>query len=201
MNRVITWFQSIRWVRLVTVFIAGMFVFVSTACGGQKVSAKTADQVREDVPGSALTSPYKGGMNNYSDVDPRMNTSDTQAKTKSLINRVEKNLQKDKYEDAPSVGKQAQKAAGNIRDAAQNRAEDISKGTQRGIENIKGNTADTAEDAGKFAKRSAEDVKDSAQRTSREAAKSTKRAAEDVSDTVQDKAEEAAKSAKRAVND
>ncbi|HEY9823136.1 MAG TPA: DUF6658 family protein [Candidatus Sericytochromatia bacterium] len=46
MNKVIAWLKSSRLKQILTVFLAGILVFVSTACNGA-VSAKSADQVKK----------------------------------------------------------------------------------------------------------------------------------------------------------
>lgn len=72
MNRLTAFLKKIRLVQILTVFLAGILVFVSTACNRADVMAgKTADRIREEVPSTAATSEYKGGQNQYSDVDPR----------------------------------------------------------------------------------------------------------------------------------
>jgi outer membrane protein assembly factor BamD (BamD/ComL family) len=45
MKKVITWLKSSRLKQILTVFLAGVLVFVSTACSGAG-SAKSADQVK-----------------------------------------------------------------------------------------------------------------------------------------------------------
>ncbi|WP_445240794.1 DUF6658 family protein [Microcoleus vaginatus] len=86
MKRLTAFVKKIRAVQILTVFLAGILVLVSTACSRPDVTAgktdvtagqsdprigKTADQIREEVPSGAVTSEFKGGMNDYSDVDPR----------------------------------------------------------------------------------------------------------------------------------
>jgi hypothetical protein len=46
MNKVMAWLKSSRFKQILTVFLAGILVFVSTACNGA-VSAKSADQVKK----------------------------------------------------------------------------------------------------------------------------------------------------------
>src|SRR6476620_9525572 len=83
MNRLTAFVKKIRAVQILTVFLAGILVLVSTACSrSDMIAGKTADQVREEVPSGAVTSQYKGGMNDYSDVDPRnkkMTTTEAKA--------------------------------------------------------------------------------------------------------------------------
>lgn len=51
MNKVMAWLKSSRLKQILTVFLAGILVFVSTACSGA-VSAKSADKVKTIYPGA-----------------------------------------------------------------------------------------------------------------------------------------------------
>lgn len=208
MTRAIDWIKRIRVDKLLAVFLAGIFLVFSTACGS-RVLAQTADNIRDEVPHSAVTSRYEGGMNDYADVDPRQDTKQTQAKTKALLDKVEQNLGKrannpDKlgknYQEGAAIGQKAQQLADNTREAAENRIEGVSKGTQRGLRNIKENTRDAAEDVGDFASRSAENTKQNAKQAARDLAKTTGRSAEDIGKATQRAAKDASDFVKDSVN-
>ncbi|AFZ19197.1 DUF6658 family protein [Allocoleopsis franciscana] len=149
MKKVITWLKSIRVDRILTVFLAGVLLFVSTACGTTKVLAKTADDVREEVPGRAITNTYQGGMNNYEDVDPRRNTSEAKAKAKSLIENAQRNIDQksvdsreqyvENYKSGTPLGERVRRIGEGIGESAEELAEGASKGTQKGVQNIKEN--------------------------------------------------------------
>lgn len=92
MDRIIARIKSINLGKIITVFLSVIIMFVSTACNGgaqatTPARGKTADQIRHEVPSGAVTSEYKGGMNDYSDVDPRADFSDAQTKAKGLIEK------------------------------------------------------------------------------------------------------------------
>lgn len=224
MNRVISWVKSIRLSQIITVFLSSILLFVSSACNSTGVLAKTADQVREEVPKGALTSPYKGGMNDYSDVDPRQDTSRAEAKAKELIDNAEGNIQKSannfdqysrNYQSGTPLGERVRRLGEDAKSSADEVTEGVAKGTQRGIENLKDNAQNTAEGT----KRTAENVKENTKDAGRDLATGAKRAAdkltgntnpaEDLVDRakeaagktagyVQDKANEAASTAQRA---
>jgi len=204
MNKIVSWLKSIRLGKVITVFLSAIILFVSTACGGNNVLAKTADQVREEVPSGAVTSPYKGGMNDYSDVDPRTDTSRTQAKTKALIDNAERNvidqtsdvgentkrILDKKGENAQEYGQNAKRDAKSAVDKAQNKAEEFSEGTKRGTENLKGNT----QNALSGAKQAADDAPDAVKSKVRSDIKNTKQTLEGASDIgkkIGDKASDA----------
>ena len=149
MKKVITWLKSIRVDRILTVFLAGVLLFVSTACGSTKVLAKTADEVRQEVPSRAITNTYKGGMNDYSDVDPRRDTSEAKAKAKALIDNAQSNID-EKSVDSPEqyaknyrsgtpLGERVRRLGEDIGESAEEVAEGASKGVQKGVQNIKEN--------------------------------------------------------------
>ena len=218
MNQITARMKSIRLGRILTVFLSTMLILVSTACNSGGVLAKNADQVREEVPGGAVTSPYKGGMNDYSDVDPRKDTSEAQAKAKSLIDSTKrqvidqtddvgtntKRILDKKGENARDFGQNVKENAEDLGDKVKSSAQDFVKGTRQGTENIKDNTGDAV----RGTRRAAEDAKDNAKEASRDFAKGTNRAAErtgiksaaenvkdnteDASQNLVDKAKEAA---------
>lgn len=153
MKKVITWLKSIRVDRILTVFLAGVLLFVSTACGSTKVLAKTADEVRQEVPSRAITNTYKGGMNDYSDVDPRRDTSEAKAKAKALIDNAQSNID-EKSVDSPEqyaknyrsgtpLGERVRRLGEDIGESAEEVAEGASKGVQKGVQNIKENAQNT----------------------------------------------------------
>jgi len=149
MKKLATWLKSIRLDRILTVFLAGILLFVSTACGSTKVLAKTADNVREEVPERAVTNTYKGGMNDYNDVDPRRDTSEAKAKAKSLIENAQRNINEksvdsreqyvENYRSGTPLGERVRRIGEDIGESAEEVAEGASKGVQKGVQNIKEN--------------------------------------------------------------
>ncbi len=185
MHKLMTWLKSIRLDRIVTAFLVGLLLFVSTACSN-KVQAKTADEIREEVPSSAVTNQYKGGMNDYSDVDPRKNTTEANTKAKALVDNAKKNTS-EKIVDSPQqlgdrvkrVGEKLNDSVGNVKDnvgdSVDNLKENVSKGTQKNLRQ----TQDLADEAKDKAIQTKENTKDALKDT----AKSVKRAADNVSET------------------
>lgn len=212
MNKVIDWLKSIRLDRILTIFLVGVLVFVSTACSGG-ASAKTADEIREEVPGSALTSPYKGGMNDYSDVDPRINPAEANAKAKALVDNAQKNIDEksvdsteqyvENYRSGTPLGERVKRIGENVTDSATQVTKDVSKGTQENLRNAKA----TTQDVGKRSKQAADETTDAAQSKVKEDVKNTKRAiskatdtGEDIGDKIQQAAQDASDAVKSTVN-
>jgi len=204
MNKVIAYLKNIRWTQILTVFLAGILVFVSTACNGP-ASAKTDAQLRKEGVNAA----YQGGMNNYPDVDPRRDTAPAGAKAKGLVDNAKRNLNQsvdnpgelgENIRQGAPLGKRIERLGENVSESTQELTEGVTKGTQRGARNLRENTQNATEGVSKAASRSAEDVKDQAQRTARDVSQKTSRAAEDAADFVGDKSNQATKATQRAVD-
>lgn len=191
MNKVIDWLKSIRLDRILTIFLVGVLVFVSTACSGG-ASAKTADEIREEVPGSALTSPYKGGMNDYSDVDPRANTAEAKAKAKALVDNAQKNIDEksvdstdqyvENYRSGTPLGERVKRIGENVTDSATQVTRDASKGTQENLRNAK--ATDTGEDIGDKIQQAAQDASDAVKSTVNKGVSNTKRTLNNAADAI-----------------
>ncbi|MCJ8280572.1 MAG: hypothetical protein MJK14_11880 [Rivularia sp. ALOHA_DT_140] len=197
MNQVFSTLKKIQIKQVLTAFVLGMLLFVTQACSS--VDAKTPD------------SSYEGGMNQYSDVDPRSKDAEAAAKIKakalkdnaklnteqsgSLIGNTRRTLD-NKAENLEDLGKNVKEGARYATDEIQDSAEEFAEGTKRGIRNIKENTSDAfdsltnnasdvAEEAKLTTQRAAKDAKLSTERAARDAKLSTQRAAEDASNAVQ----------------
>lgn len=147
MKRVIAWLKSIQLVKVLTVFMASILLVFGTACSN-KVLAKTADEIRPEVPENAVTNTYKGGMNDYMDVDPRRDTSAAEAKAKGLVDNAQKNLGKraddpgqyaENYRSGTPLGERIKNIGEDVAESAEELGKGVTKGTQKGLENIKEN--------------------------------------------------------------
>lgn len=209
MNRIISWVKSIRLDRIIVVFLSGILLFVSTACNSSdvlakatdKVSARTADQIREEVPENAVTNKYKGGMNDYSDVDPRQKTSGAQAKAKELIDKSEGNIQKsannleqyrENYQSGAPLGERVRQLGEDVGSSAKELTEGVTKGTQRGVGNLKANTQDAGEGVAEGAGRAASNVKENTKDAGQDLASKAKAAASQATSGVRRAADKAA---------
>jgi hypothetical protein len=210
MNKLVAWLKSIRIDRILTVFLAGLLLIVSTACSGG-ASAKTADEtrgktaaeIRQEVPESAVTNEYKGGMNDYSDVDPRQNISGAQTKAKGLVDNATKNIEEksidspgqyvENYRSGTPLGERVKRIGENVGKAAENVTEDISKGTQENAQN--------AQKAAKGAKQAADETANAAQSKVKSDINTTQRAAEDTASAVKSKVTRDVNRTQRALDD
>jgi hypothetical protein len=174
MNRLTAFVKKIRLGQILTVFLAGLLVFVSTACTRSDVIASpTADQIREEVPSEAVTSRYKGGMNDYSDVDPRdKNVTAAEAKAQLLkeqaqhridyksSNNVGENVKRVGDEGPDKLNQIGSKVDRDLREAKRN-AEEFGENTKKGLANIKENTREGVRGAKEIAKEATQGVKNS----------------------------------------
>lgn len=185
MYKLMTWLKSIQLDRIVTAFLVGILLFVSTACS-KGVEAKTADQIREEVPSSAVTNKFKGGMNDYSDVDPRKNTTEASTKAKALVDNAKRNTSEKIVDSPQQLGDRVKRVGNKVGDAVENvkentsnavgdLKENVSKGTQKNIRQTQGLVGDAKDKAIQTKENSKDALKDTA--------KGVKRAADNVSET------------------
>ena len=150
-------FRSIS--RTIFSLLAVGLLVTTTACNGAPTNAIDPTQTTNPRPGK-ITELYKpiappaGGMNNYSDVDPRQNTAGSEAKAKQLIDKTE-NLSKGgtnpfkqlgKQLDEKSIPERVGESAEKINRSAQETADDVAKGTRKGYQNVKENTKSFKDD-------------------------------------------------------
>ncbi|MGF1513322.1 MAG: hypothetical protein ACFB5Z_06455 [Elainellaceae cyanobacterium] len=206
----------------VTIFAAATLL-LTTACGATSADAadsplspKAAGTATENPGSEQFTNTYdqdeqsfEGGMNRYSDTDPRRDTAGVNAKAERLERSAERNVNKvqdvddfvDNYKAGTPLGDRIKNIGENLGEAAEETVDDVQAGLSpdkrlrdlagQNAENIVDNTAESA-------KRAARDAKDSAQRAGREAAQNTRRAAKDTADAVGDAADNAADAAQSA---
>ncbi len=131
-------------------FLAIVLLVITTACNGSEVASKVN---LDNPPPGKITELYKpitpeiGGMNNYSDVDPRVDTSKLDAKADRLIKQAKGLESKDtnplqqikKDFDRKGIQERVGDTADSIRESAEETAEGISKGTRKGFANVKEN--------------------------------------------------------------
>ncbi|MEI2582996.1 hypothetical protein [Scytonema sp. PRP1] len=224
MKKVVALLKNIRPLKLLTVFLAGVFLFFTQACNsGNSVGATTPSQtvprqiIGEEqhaspnsevyVPkGSNILSPNEGGMNNFSDVDPRRKGADVKAKAEALKQNAEQNVIDEtsnigentrrildkKGDNVEQIGKNLQQNAQETADKAKSSATDFARGTSKGVENIKDNTSDAAKGAARNAQGTAEDAKFNAQRTASKAGEAVNTTLKDANSNAAEKGKQAA---------
>lgn len=198
MSKVIAWVKNIRPIKILTVFCVGMLLIVTQACGSVTAGEPKAGANSElSVPkGDKVLNPYEGGMNNFSDTDPRSKEAKTEVKAKAeaLKQNAEQNvidqtgdvgentrrILDKKGENAADFGKNLQQNAEGTKDKTDDSTDNFAKGVQRGIENIKDNTKNAVDDLTKGAKGATDDAKTNVQRTAQDATDAVKRTAREA---------------------
>ncbi len=217
MNSIITWIKTIRVDRILTAFLASVLLLVSTACNSSKVLAKTADEARQEVPGAAVTNTYKGGMNDYSDVDPRANTSGANAKAKNLIKNAQRNIDEksvdspeqyaENYRSGTPLGERVRRLGEDVSESAGEVVTGAAKGTQKGLQNIKENAQQapgyvkgTAQETADFDLDKSQSKATNSISSPREALGTTAEAGKNIGEKVQGAAQDAADAVKSKVS-
>ncbi|QLE56679.1 hypothetical protein [Nostoc sp. TCL26-01] len=183
MKRVINWLQNLRPLKILTVFLAGVFLLLAQACNRPTVAAQPPqpgsqppNMERYDPTKSYPLNAPKGGMNNFSDVDPRATAGEktAEARAKALSNQARKNVEQKgvdsteqytrNYQQGTPFGQRVKNLGEDIGSSAEEVREGVVKGTQRGLENIKDNTQNAGENLTKNVQRGAEDTGKNLQR-------------------------------------
>ncbi|MBW4639805.1 MAG: hypothetical protein KME05_16525 [Gloeocapsa sp. UFS-A4-WI-NPMV-4B04] len=202
MNRIIAGLKKVRLRQILMTCLAGLLLFVSTACnnGGSntglqgtrqevpsglqsETGAKAKVNPRPEVPGGTATSPdrnvinrFEGGtMNEFSDIDPRTKQAGAAAdKASTLIENAERNV----IDQTSDIGENTKR----IFDKKGENADDLGKNLQKSAENTKYKAQNTADNLGRAAKQGAENVKDSTVNATKDATKGLNQATSDVKD-------------------
>ena len=203
MNKLVSIFKSIRLRQVLTVFLAGVLLVITTACAGN-AQAKMPQGGATGSAGSnpvGQNQPYEGGMNNFSDTAPGQAAKGTAEKTKALIDRAERDINTkgvdsvdqyvDNFRSGAPLDERVRKLTDDVKEGAKNAADDV-----KGVGDRVSNSANRVSDrTARGAKNAAENIKDN----TGDAAKRTSRS---IKDTVKDAAqatEDAAKSANQKV--
>ena len=202
MNKFIAVLKKIRFSQILMVFMAGVLLFVSTACGGpgsntgvqtgtrQEMPAGkqgVPDMVnpRPEVPGGTATSPdsnvinrfQRGTMNEFSDLDPRTKQEGAAAdKAEALRENAERNV----IDQTGNVGENTKR----ILDKKGENVEDLGKNVNKSVENTKNKAQGATDDLVQGTKQATENAKDSAINATRGMGRSVNQAAEDAKQTV-----------------
>jgi hypothetical protein len=194
MNKLMTWLKSIRVDRILTVFMAGLLLIITTACSGGASATtpdqvKTADKIRQEVPSGAVTNEYKGGMNDYSDVDPRFNEKGVQTSAKGLVDNARRNIEEksidspqqyvENYRSGTPLGERVKRIGEDLGNAAEDVTEKAAKGTQENTQ--------AAKEATQSSKRAAKETADAAQSKVSSDINSTQQAAQDLGNAAKSK--------------
>ena len=202
MNNFIAALKKIRFSQILMVFMAGVLLFVSTACGGPggktEVQTGTRQEMpagkqgvpgqvnpRPEVPGGTATSPSSdvinrfepGTMNEFSDLDPRTKQGAAAAdKAEALKENAERNV----IDQTGNLGENTKR----ILDKKGENVEDLGKNVNKSVEDTKNKAQGVTDDLVQGTKQATDNVKGSAMNATKGMSRSVNQAAEDAKQTV-----------------
>lgn len=222
MNKLVAFVKKLRLGQILVTCMAGILLFVSTACSGGPVQAKTPDSdvvtgrrqrvpagelavpgqknPRPEVPGGTMTSPDRGVINRFQG-GPTMNefsdvdprASDLEKAANRKADTLIENAQRNVIDQTSNVGENTKRILGKKGE----NAEEIGANLKRNADNAQEKAKGTAGDLSRGTKRGTENIKDNTSDALREADRNTTRAAEDAKGTARD----LSKSAQRKAED
>jgi len=222
MKKLIAAVKKIHLGRVLVTCIAGLLLFVSTACSGS-VQAKSPDagvvtgrrqdvpagklavpgqkNPRPEIPGGTATSPDRGVVNKFEGGRSTMNEfSDVDPRARDLekaanrkANALIENAERNVIDQTSDVGENTKRILGKKGE----NAEDFGKNVSRNTESIQDKIKGAAEDLTRGTKRGTENIKDNTSDALQGADRNVSRVAEDAKDTARD----LGKSAKRNAED
>ena len=176
MKKVITWLKNVRPLRIATVFVLGFFLLFTQSCS-KGIAAQPPQQKAESayIERYDPTKEYplgnpKGGINNFSDVDPRAEAGEKTAETKAkaLRDNSKRNIDEKgtdsteqyvrNYREGTPFGQRVKNLGEDIGSSTEELTTGVVKGTQRGIENIKDNASNAGEDLVKKGKQTVQNA-------------------------------------------
>ena len=212
MNKLVSVIKSVRLGQVLTAFLAGVLLLVSTACSGNA----QAKMPQGDMPRGAgsnpvgQTQPYEGGMNNFSDTAPGQAAKGTAEKTKALIDRAERDINTkginsvdqyvDNYRSGAPLDERTKNITDNVKGAVKNTADDAKDLGDR-VSNATDRAGDKSKELGQRLKNGADNVADNTKRASDSTLRSAKNAAENIKDNTGYAAKDASRGVKGAVKE
>jgi hypothetical protein len=193
-------------------FLAIAVLVINTACSSADVTATKPEDANtiDRQPAGQITERYKpiapaeGGMNIYSDTDPRRNSTDANAKADRNIMKstgqkggVNPLREAKKELDKKGPKERAEELSADVNRAAQKKADQVSRGTQRGLDNIEGNTKSFQKDVGSTADNLAKKASDKAENLGQKVSNKADEVADDVKAAAQKTADSVANRANR----
>jgi ABC-type transporter Mla subunit MlaD len=177
--------KPIRLGRVAVVIAASFILMLGTACNPSSPSLSGTGSYQEGrQPQTELyrpIQPSEGGMNQYSDTDPRYNTKGLKSEIKARVDQADRNIQKvdnpeefaEDYRKGTPLGERVRNITDSIGGAAKGTSEDFAEGTQRGVRNLKQNVNKAAQGAQETVDEARSNAADLGKDTSRTAQRTT----------------------------
>lgn len=194
MRKLIKIFKSINLRKVVTVFLAGSLILISTACNqgnvaqaeGQEYTKATKQAKSNDYDEYDANQSFKGGMNGYN--DDRRYDSETAAKAKTLVDTAKRRKADDLGDFADNVterainGKTTEKALGEFSD----KLEDNKDKALEYIDNKSDKLQDNLSKVPGKSKQVFDEAVDTAQDAAEDAARASSKTTKNIKDNFED---------------
>lgn len=204
MKRLIAFVKALQFKQVLSFLFAGMLVLLSTACS-PAAQALLPGESDQGIPGHR-SQQYEGGMNGYSDTDPRRSATDaaaTKIQAKGLKDNAQRNVIDMTDDLKANTDRTLDKKAENLkqlgnnakRDAKDfgNKVDDATDDLQDTSKAVKENVRSAGKEYSKDAKQAAESVKDKVKDVSKNVSDKAKSAAKDTANSIKNGTDEASK--------
>ncbi|MDX2212552.1 MAG: DUF6658 family protein [Oculatellaceae cyanobacterium bins.114] len=201
MNRFRSILKKLQLEKVIIAFLAGILLFVTgctraeakTSIPAPEVSGKAGTYNNRVGQQTELYDPIqerKGGMNEYSDVEPNVDENNTKAR--ALVDNAKANIQKvqspqefaDEYRSGTPIGQRVKNIVGGVTDATQNTAEDAAKGAKRGSENLQTNVREAGDEVTEDVRHGTRETANSARDRADRTVKGVQRGVTDAADQL-----------------
>lgn len=193
---------KVRFSRVAVVLVASFVMLLGTACSSTPSATGTgAGTGATSTSATELyrtTQPEAGGMNRYSDTDPRQNAKALGAEAKARVDQAKGNLNKgqtpkqftDEVKSAAPIREGVKDLSDRAGDAIEGLKQDVTEGTQRGVKNLQQNTTDAKQGVKQTLDRAQDNAAQLGKDTSRNAQQAAEQAKSNLDKTL-DKANKA----------
>ena len=199
MNHQVFSFSGLR-VRFsrIAVALAASVMLLGTACSATPSATGTGANSTSATELYRTTQPEAGGMNRYSDTDPRQNAKALSVEAKARVDQAKSNL--NKVQTPKQLGDEVKRAAplregvkdlsDRASDAIEGLKQDVSEGTERGVKNLQQNATDAQQGAKQTLDQAQDNAAQLGKDTSRKATQAAEQAKSNLDKTL-DKADKA----------
>lgn len=147
MKRLKQFFKKFSFQQCLVVFLAGILLFTSTACGSGRVQAASPSDIGRPQPGQR--------MYPTTDVQQGQDTSKADAKADRLIREAKQRTQTkqnangvvDQLTPDKPITEQAKEAAEGVKESTKEAAKNAAENTKQGLKNLQENTKNMVDQA------------------------------------------------------
>ncbi len=198
-----SFFKQVRVERILVVLAAGFVMLVSTACQPPAPVSSGQGSYHEKVGANQPTELYdpieqrEGGMNVYSDTDPRYQRRDLGNEIEGRVYKAKENLNRSiddagdyarNYREGAPLGERVRNITDNVGKTVDKVTDEVSEGTERGSRNLKVNASRAERNAGEAVNGVTEDLKDNTRDVTRKAQRTLDNASKEAGSALRDRA-------------